>query len=147
MIYFFLLLAICAGAVLPVQVGMNTTLRQHLGSPILASLTSFSVGTICLLVYAVVGRLPIPSVHTISAAPLWSWFGGTIGALYVTLAIVLAPRLGATTLIAATIAGQMLASMLIDHFGWLNFAERPISIERIIGIILLFVGVILIQRQ
>lgn len=147
MLYLFLLLALCAGAILPMQVGMNATLRQYLGSPILASLTSFSVGTLCLLGYTLATRLTLPPMQALTAAPLWSWFGGTIGALYVTLSIVLAPRLGATALIAATIAGQLLASVLIDHFGWLNFSERPISIERIIGIILLLIGVILIQRK
>lgn len=142
----FLLFAICAGAILPMQVGMNATLRQSVGSPVWASLTSFSVGTLCLVLYALFSRLSAPALSAVSSAPMWSWFGGAIGAMYVTLSIVLAPKLGSATLIAATIAGQMLASITIDHFGWLGFSEHPMSVERALGVALLLAGVLLIQR-
>jgi transporter family-2 protein len=142
----FVGLALMAGAILPMQVGMNATLRQSVGSPIWASLTSFSVGTLCLGIYALLSRLAVPSIGMLSAAPAWSWFGGMIGAMYVTLSIVLAPKLGSATLISATIAGQMLASVLIDHFGWLGFSPHPVGVERLLGVMLLFAGVLLIQR-
>ncbi|MFN3385135.1 MAG: DMT family transporter [Candidatus Thermochlorobacter sp.] len=144
--WLFLLFALVAGAILPMQVGMNATLRQSVGSPVWASLTSFSVGTLCLILYALFTRLSTPALSTLSTAPAWSWFGGAIGAMYVTLSIVLAPKLGSATLIAATITGQMLASITIDHFGWLGFSEHPISVERLFGVALLLTGVLLIQR-
>lgn len=142
----FLLFALVAGAILPMQVGMNATLRQSVGSPVWASLTSFSVGTLCLALYALFSRLNVPALSAVGAAPMWSWFGGAIGAMYVTLSIVLAPKLGSATLIAATITGQMLASITIDHFGWIGFSEHPISAERALGVALLLAGVWLIQR-
>ena len=81
-----------------------------------------------------------------AAAPWWQWTGGLIGAAYVLASIVLAPRLGAATLVAAVVAGQMLSSLILDQYGLVGFAVHPISPIRLAGAVLVIVGVILIQR-
>jgi len=145
--YLLLLLAVLTGAILPMQVGMNATLRQTLGHPILASLTSFSIGTLCLVMYALINRLALPSLSALSENPWWAWLGGAVGAIYVSMAVILGPKLGAATLISATIAGQMCCAMALDHFGVMGFAVKELNFYKVLGAAFLVIGVVLIQRN
>ena len=87
-----------------------------------------------------------PSLAAAARIPWWAWSGGLFGAIFIGLAIVLVPQLGAATFIALLVAGQMLASLMFDHFGWFSLAQRPIDLTRLIGVALLIGGVILIRR-
>lgn len=78
--------------------------------------------------------------------PWWAWSGGVFGALFIGLATVLVPQLGAAAFIALLVAGQMLASIAFDHFGWMGLAQRPLDGSRLIGVALLVGGVVLIRR-
>ena len=139
--------AIMVGLVLPLQAGINAQLRIGLGSPVLAALVSFSVGTCALILLAIGVRAPLPLTGGIARIPWWQWTGGLLGAGYIAAAVVLAPRLGAATLIAAVVAGQMIASLALDHYGWVGFTQHAISGWRLLGAGLVFVGVVLIQRS
>lgn len=141
-----LLLALAAGVLLPVQAGVNAQLRTALGSPLAAALVSFLVGTAGLAGAAVAGRTPLPLRSAWDVTPWWQWTGGLLGAVYVLATIVLAPRLGAATLIAAVVAGQMMASLVLDQYGLVGFPTHPISAPRLLGAALVTVGVVLIQR-
>ena len=77
--------------------------------------------------------------------PWWVWVGGLLGAFYVLGSIVTAPRLGAATLVALILAGQSIASLLVDHYGWVGFPEHPITALRVVGIALLAGGVLLVR--
>lgn len=143
---FYILFALIAGSALPVQIGVNTSLRNWLGNPILASLASFIVGSICLLVYALVLRLPWPGTALIGRIPLWTWLGGALGAFYVAATVVLAPRLGAATMVSLFVAGQLLTSLLLDHFGLIGYAQHSINLYRVFGALLLVAGALLILR-
>jgi transporter family-2 protein len=140
-----LLLAVVAGAVLPVQAGINAQLRITLGNPLAATLVSFLIGTIALALVVLVARVPLPSVQGLERAPWWHWTGGLLGAVYVAMMILLAPRLGAATLIAAVVAGQMLSSLVLDHYALVGFAAHPISLQRVIGAALVIGGVALVR--
>jgi transporter family-2 protein len=135
-------LALLAGAILPVQIGVNGSLRAALGQPIWAALASFFVGTVALAAAALLMRAPVPA--NFQSAP-WMWAGGLLGAVYVFGSIVLAGKLSATTLVACIIAGQMAASLVTDHFGWLGFAQHSLSPGRLAGVLLLGTGVYLIR--
>jgi transporter family-2 protein len=141
-----LLLAVLIGALLPLQTGVNAELRTSLGHPIATALVSFGVGTVALLVAIVWLRIPVPLAEAWSQASWWQWTGGLMGAIYIAAVVVLAPRLGAGTLIAAIVGGQMAASLLVDHFGWVGFPEHPISGLRLLGAALVMLGVALIHR-
>jgi transporter family-2 protein len=141
-----LLLALAAGVLLPVQAGVNAQLRSAVGSPLAAALVSFLVGTAGLVAAAVIVRAPIGLRAAVTVTPWWYWVGGLIGALYVMATIVLAPRLGAATMVAAIVAGQMIASLLLDQYGLLGFPTHPINGLRVVGAALVTVGVILVQR-
>ena len=141
-----LLLALAAGALLPVQAGINAQLRSALGSPLAAALVSFLVGTAGLALITLVLRVPIPLQTAWAASAWWQWIGGLVGAVYVLSTIILAPKLGAATLIAAVVAGQMMASLVLDQYGLVGFPLHPVSAVRLLGAGLVIAGVVLVQR-
>jgi len=145
MTWLYLLLAIAAGAVLPFQIGINAQLAHWLGSPIRAAFVSFLVGTIALFVITLFIRKALPSTARLGDIPWWVWLGGLLGAFYVGGAIVSAPKLGAATLTAAVVAGQSLASIFVDRFGWVGFEEHPLSPGRALGMVLVVGGVALVR--
>ena len=132
-----------AGAALPVQTGVNSTLRQTVGHPLWATIISFSVGALSAGALLLILRVPAP----LSLPPLgWKWLGGALGVVYIGLSLMLAPRLGAASLVATVVAGQLLASLVLDHFGWLGFPQHLISAPRVAGALLLGIGAWLIAR-
>jgi transporter family-2 protein len=140
-----LLLAALAGALLPVQAGVNAQLRATLGDPLAATLVSFLIGSVALGLVMVGARIPLHLAPALGRAPWWHWTGGLLGAVYVALIIVLAPRLGAAALIAAVVAGQMLASLALDHWALVGFEPHPLSVQRLLGAALVIGGVALVR--
>ncbi len=139
--------AFLIGMLLPVQAGVNAQLRTGLGHPILVSLASFAVGTVALMVLAIGLRVRPPASAALTQIPWWQWTGGLLGAVYIAAAVVLAPRLGAAALIAATVAGQMSTSLLLDTRGWAGFSQQPLTPARLCGGLLVIAGVLLISRR
>jgi transporter family-2 protein len=140
-----LVLAAFAGAVVPFQSAINSNLARGLGHPLWATLASLLVSVLVLLPMIVALRLPLPSLAFISKAPLWMWAGGVFGVCFVALAVVLLPRLGASGFVALALAGQVMASMLLDHFGMFGLVEKQLTVSRVFGAVLLIAGVVLIQ--
>jgi transporter family-2 protein len=145
MVWPYLLFAVIAGAMIPFQAGINAQLARWVGSPVGSALVSFLVGTLALLVVVLIQRKPLPSLPKLGEAPWWVWIGGLLGAFYVAGSIFAAPKLGAVTLIAAVVAGQSFASLLIDQFGWVGFREHHVSPGRIAGMLLVASGVALVR--
>ena len=144
-IWGYALFGFVAGAMLPFQFGINSQLADWVGSPLRATLVSFAVGTLALLAVMLAAYRDWPSADRVSAAPWWVWVGGLLGAFYVLGSIVTAPKLGAATLVALILAGQAIASLLVDHFGWVGFEENPITPLRGAGVLLLAGGVALVR--
>jgi transporter family-2 protein len=142
----FYLLGLGVGIGLVVQVGMNSTLRATLGSALVAALISFLVGSAALAAFILMTRTPLPARAQLAAVPAWAWLGGCLGAFYVASSVVVGPKLGAATLLALVVLGQLGTSLLVDHFGWLGFAQHPLTLVRLTGAALLFAGVLLITR-
>lgn len=142
-----LTLAFVAGFGITLQVGFNDALRGALGTAGLATLVNFSVGIVALLAFVLAVRTPLPSREAIAGAPWWAWFGGMLGAFYVAAVTIAGPRLGATVLIAVTVLGQLVAALLVDHYGWLGFPQQPVSLTRLAGCVLLLGGVLLVSRS
>ncbi|HVI28888.1 DMT family transporter [Hansschlegelia sp.] len=139
-------LAAAAGASIVIQQALNTNLRTALNSAAWSGFMSYFVGLLCMAIFALVLRDPLPSMAEAARIPWWAWSGGLFGAIFIALAILLIPSIGAATFIALLVAGQMLASIAFDHFGWLGLAERPVDLPRLIGVVLLIAGVVLIRR-
>jgi bacterial/archaeal transporter family-2 protein len=146
MFWLLLLITLVAGMLLPVQVGINVELRTAVGHPILAAAIQFLVGALVLIGITIGMGIPLPPVEKLSSAPWWVWFGGICGANYIVIAIFLGPRLGAATLTAVALAGQMLVSLILDHYGVIGYPVHPVSAWRIVGAGLLLAGVGLMQR-
>ncbi len=139
------LLALIAGICIPTQAGINSQLSVWTRSPVMAATISFAVGTLVLIIYIILLRMPFPEFATASEHPWWIWTGGALGAFFVATSIYLAPRLGATTMLAWFLVGQFSTALLLDHFGWLGFAQQPVSMTRIIGIALIAAGALLVR--
>ncbi|RPJ06444.1 MAG: DMT family transporter, partial [Deltaproteobacteria bacterium] len=101
---------------------------------------------IVILLYGFTSHLPWPSPGKLLQAPGWIWTGGILGGLYVWFTIILASKLGATVLFGLIVAGQLIASLVIDHHGLLGFPHHPINLWRVLGVAFLILGVILIRR-
>ena len=142
---FPMMLAIAAGLSLVVQQALNANLRAALNSAAWSGFMSYALGVICMVALALLLQDPLPSVATVSRIPWFSWTGGVFGAIFIGLAIFLIPQLGAATFFALLIAGQMLGSMVFDHFGVLGVPIYNISVIRIAGAALLVAGVVLIR--
>ena len=104
----------------------------------------FSVGAVALGVAALVVQRSLPG--SVASAPWWAWTGGLLGALFVLASIILTPRLGAATTIGLILTGQVLASIVIDHFGLIGVPVHEASFLRIIGALLIVAGVVMVQR-
>lgn len=145
-IYLYLLLALIAGAMMPTQAATNNKMAVFVDSPVLAALISFIIGTIALFVYVLLSGTPLGNLSSAKDAPAIAWVGGLLGAFFVAATVALVPRLGVAMTFSVLIAGQMIVTLVIDHFGLLGVPVKEVSIARISGIVLIAVGVVLIRR-
>ena len=135
------------GASLAVQIGLNATMRQHVGSPQAAALINFGIGTLALFVFVLLSRGSLPLLAQAGSAPWWTWAAGLLGAAFVASSTLLGPLIGGATFLAILVAGQMIAALAIDHYGVLNFPARPVDGWRIAGAALVVAGVFLLARR
>lgn len=140
----YLLAALAGGAILPVQVALNTLLRRYVGEPIQVTFVSYLAGTLASLVICLAARYPLPTPTALAQTSWWMWIGGCLGTLYVWSTIFATPRIGAALALALTIAGQMIAALFLDHYGAIGLAKYPASPARIAGVVIVFVGVSLV---
>lgn len=143
----YYLISILAGVAVAFQTGVNSQLRTDTNNPVFTALISFTVGTIALVIlYFCFFRQAtvFPNEYSFT---WWKFTGGLLGVLYVTAVVIAAPRIGAANSLAFIVAGQFIAAIIIDQFGWMNLPMIQISWSRIAGIALLLVGVYLIQRK
>lgn len=141
-----MLLAVASGASIVLQQALNANLRALLNSAAWSGFMSYFLGLLCMIALAIALRDPVPSVSVAARVPWWAWSGGLFGAIFIGLAVVLVPKLGAATFFALLITGQLVASVAFDHFGLLGLAQRSVDLPRVIGVVLLIGGVILIRR-
>jgi transporter family-2 protein len=139
--------AFLLGVVLTTQVATNAQLGKALGNEYIPAAVNMAIGLIAtaLLTWSLTPEWP--SREVLRAAPWYTWFaGGLMGTIYLTGTILLAPKLGAGELIGLIIAGQLVFSVLLDHFGWIGFAQHSASPPRLAGCALMIAGVFLISK-
>jgi bacterial/archaeal transporter family-2 protein len=143
---FAIILAALAGAGIATQSGTNAVLGRMLGHPMWASFWQFAAGTVLMVVIMVVMRVPVPAfAATAATGPWWVWIGFITGSFFVVAGLSLSPVIGVGGFIAALVAGQMIASLLLDHFGLVGLAVRPLTLARMVGAAMIVGGVLLIQ--
>lgn len=144
----WIVLALLAGAVLPVQGAVNGLLRQDLGAPFAVGAVSFFVATLAMaggLFLAMAFRQPRPKLAGVLGMPWWGWLGGFAGAVYVTIVFTAIPVIGTAAAVGLTVAGQQVASVFVDRYGWFRLPKRPVSGLRLAGVLLLLAGVATIK--
>jgi transporter family-2 protein len=145
-IYFFLLLAALAGAMLPIQAGLNAKMGKAVGDPVSASFISFVVGALALLAYALVAKINLTQIGQAGSAHWSLWTAGLLGAFYVTAVIILVPKIGAALTFGLVVTGQLSLSLLLDHYGLLGLPVHAINWQRIAGVLAIIGGVVLIRN-
>lgn len=138
--------AFLAGALVSVQTGINTQLGRQLGQPLQAAFVSFVIGTLALAISLPILRVSYPAPGRVFAVGLPLLSGGVLGGIFVFSMIALGSRLSAAVLVGLVVGGQLIASLVLDHFGWLGFPQHALSVPRMIGAGLIVAGVLLIRK-
>ena len=145
-ILIFISIAMMTGGLLPVQAALNAQLGHFLKHPLLSTFINVFVGLLTVSVILLLARPEYPSFKTVQTIPPYLYLGGIIGAIFVTIGLLLLPKIGATNTMMAMVVGQLLVSIIIDHYGLLNAPVLELSGSRISGAIFLLFGLYLIQR-
>ena len=139
--------ALFAASLLPVQAALNGALNRALERPVLVVLISLTGSAIFMTVVGLgTGRLGFAAASRVASVPWWGWWGGVCGAIYLLSQPLVAPRLGAATYISLSVSAQVVAAMLLDHFGALGLPQHAASPWRIFGALLMAAGVVLVAR-
>ncbi|MGD1927329.1 MAG: DMT family transporter [Leptolyngbyaceae cyanobacterium] len=140
----YLLAALAGGAVLPIQVALNTLLRRYVGEAMQVTFISYLAGALASLMICLLARYPLPATTALSQTAWWMWVGGCLGTFYVWSTIFATPQIGAALALALTIAGQMIAALFLDHYGAIGLAKHAATPTRIAGVVLVVLGVSLV---
>ena len=143
----FVALILAVGIGLAVQAAMNAKMGAALASPVGGALVNFLVGLALLIAVLASGMLGRVRLAGLGEAPWWAYFGGAIGAAFVTISVVAVPRVGAAVTFAAVIAGQLIGALILDSLGWLEVTQVPLNPWRLLGAVLLLAAVVLIQQK
>ncbi|MBV2133860.1 DMT family transporter [Pseudomonas sp. MAP12] len=144
--WFLLALPLLSGAMMPLQAGVNGQLARHIDSVLSASLISFLVGSLALLIITLTQRDLPSGLAPFKGLSWWHWTGGLLGVLFVVSAAFAGPRIGALLFMSLVLAGQLSAALLLDHFGWAGFPQASVSLGKLAGLVLIVAGVWLIRR-
>lgn len=128
-----LVLGVVVGGLIPLQTAINAQLSGRLGAVLPASLVSFTVGTLGLGLAALLTAAPLPLAATSATQPWWVWLGGVCGLVFLTMNIVLLPRIGAAATVVLPLVGQVLGGLLVDLLGAFDTAVRPLTLLRALG--------------
>ncbi|MBF7017756.1 DMT family transporter [Staphylococcus durrellii] len=141
------IVGIVAGMVVPFQTSINSRLSLYTKSSFYASTISFATGTIFLiLINAIINPQAFTPNFYNGQALSYVWFvGGALGVIFLTGNLLLLPRLGASLTVVMTIAGQIIMGVTIDTLGWFGAQHEPFSIIKVIGIVILFIGILLMN--
>lgn len=135
-------LTILAGLANAVQPGQNATLSKSLGLPITAALLTLLISTAALLVGGLaLGKLEMPSGQKLVQVPWWAWLGGFLSILLILAQLYASPSIGAASFFGIIVTVGVAASIVLDNYGWVGFAVHPASLWRILGAVLMAVGV------
>ena len=143
---FYIILAILAGAVLPLQAGLNVQLGKSVQQPIFAAFASFLIGTIGLFIYLLMLKFDFSTMTQAKSVSPIVWIAGILGAFYVAAVIILAPKLGTALTYSLVVGGQMVISLIFDHYGLLGLPVKAINWQRFLGVAFLITGVLLIRK-
>lgn len=138
------LLVLLAGAGISAQAGINARLGQALGNGMHAVLVSFTAGTVVALAYCLIEGGSLASLKGLRHAPWWVWTGGLLGVGFVWCSIFAVPKIGVVAMVPLAVAGQMIAAVVLEHYGLLGAPTQPVSPGRIGGVALVVLGAVVL---
>jgi transporter family-2 protein len=140
-------LVLVAGIANAVQPGMNGTLAKGFAQPLTAGMVVGTCTALTILVVGLVmGRLQWPSMEEVARVPWWAWLGGVMGGGIVAAQLLIARQIGAAPFVGMLVTAGVVTSILLDHLGWVGFDQHTASWPRIVGGLLMIVGVLLVAR-
>ncbi len=142
---FYVMLAVLAGTMLPLQAAINARLARVVGSPVWAAAISGLVLTAILALAGSAMTRALPRMTGIGGLPWWAWTGGLCGAVVLSATTTIAPRLGTAGMIALVMFGQVVCSLALDHFGLFGLTTQPITAKRFAAAALLLIGAVLMR--
>jgi transporter family-2 protein len=143
--FVYMLLAATTGVFIALQASANGTFRRNLGYPWWPAFLSICGTTITALLLMAIFRPTVPSAAQFQSTQWWNWIGGPLGAMIVLSGAALIGELGGGVFIALVVGGQMLCSVLLDHFGLMGLPEVRITWGRLLGVVLVIAGVVCIK--
>lgn len=144
----YLLLIFLLGVMTPIQTAANSRLRQSVTSPFVASLVSFTIGTLYLTIATVMQANSFAiGVEALNNLPWWAWLGGVCGLYGLTVNIIIFPKLGSVQTALMPMLGQMSMGMLIDHFGWFRSTVYPLTLFRVAALAVILIGVCMVVMK
>ncbi|MDY2796470.1 DMT family transporter [[Pasteurella] aerogenes] len=144
MLLYFVIIAFGAGIALATQAAINTQLAAAFaGQSVIAAFISFTTGALLLFLICLWKTDLFVALQEIPKQPWWKIIGGPLGAMVVFTTIFLAPKMGVTNMLFFIIVGQLITAMVIDHFGLLGMAQRPVNLWQIIGVLVIGLGLTL----
>jgi transporter family-2 protein len=138
---------ILGGALQTCGAAMNGQLNKSLVNPYLASAASFLIITFFFIALFLAMPHPLPTLQDIREMPWWAVFGGLVGAVQVFAGLTLVQKVGAGPFMAITVSSALIASLVVDHFGWFRMTVHSLTPLRVTGAALLIGGVVLITRK
>lgn len=143
----YLLFAFLIGLAITIQAGVNANLRQAMANPILAAVVSFGSGLVALILMLLATGGKVPPLETIKQISWWKWTGGVMGAVYMITVIVSVQKIGTANLVSLSVAGQLMAAIILDHYGLMGFSLHPANGWRLLGVMLIVTGVVLVVKN
>jgi bacterial/archaeal transporter family-2 protein len=141
---FAVLIMAVVGGFIALQAPINAGLGKVTGN-FAAATISFAIGTVLLAaIVAVSGKAG--GLGNVAHVDWYYLLGGALGAAYVFSALVLVSEIGAGPVAAATVTGQLTTSVVLDRIGFLGLAQEPITLSRVLGVVLLLAGTYLVVR-
>ncbi|BDI29573.1 hypothetical protein CCAX7_16240 [Capsulimonas corticalis] len=142
-----LMMVAIAGGGVSVQIAANNRLREAVQSPALGITLAFAVGTVGMALLTLSGVLGRGHLAGAASAPWWAWIGGLLSAFAVIITLLSAQKDGEEATVATFIFGQLIVAALLDHFGWLGVKQSPLNAWKIGGALVVFVGVLIMQKK
>jgi transporter family-2 protein len=137
-------MSVTVGGAIALQAAVNAALARRVGT-MEATLISVTI-TLLLMVVLLAAGLRSGKLAEITSVPPYLFVGGFLGAAILITAVVVVPRLGTGTLIASFIVGQLVAAIILDHFGLFGHQRIPVDLTRIGGAFLLMAGMGMMMR-
>jgi bacterial/archaeal transporter family-2 protein len=138
-------LVVAAGCSVAFQQLLNANLGKTLHSALWSAFVSYFGGTIALAVLLVILREPFFNLVPSTRAPLIAWTGGIFGAMFIATNAIMIPRLGVATVMTLVVVGQLLSSLVFDHFGLLGTPLHQITFVRLLGAACLIAGAAMVS--